>query len=67
MAKKQASPLTQEHCDCLNRVIERTQSAIDLAQQCSDCGWDTSAVQEALQEQLDMARKAKANFFPGQP
>lgn len=64
MANQQTSPLGDEECKCLDRVLERTPNLIKLAQDCENCGWDVSAAKETLQEQQDMARKAKATFFP---
>lgn len=59
-----ACKLGDAECECLNRVLARTPKLLELARKCKDCGWDVSAAEEALAEQLDMARKAKATFFP---
>jgi hypothetical protein len=59
--------LTDEHCDCLNRVLQRTPALNDLAHKCEQCGWDVSAAKETLQEQMNIARKAKQVFFPNNP
>lgn len=56
--------LTKEHCACLDRVITRTTELLQLAQQCTDCGWDVAAPVEALLEQLNLAKNTKAKFFP---
>jgi len=57
-------PLTDEHCQCLDRVLETVPKALELAAACTDCGWDVSEQARVLKEQLEMARKAKAKFFP---
>lgn len=67
MSDQSNSPLTDEHCECLDRVISRSNQLLTLAQQCKDCGWDVSAPIEALQEQLQRARLTKAKFFPNRP
>jgi hypothetical protein len=59
--------LGDEECKCLDRVLERTPELLQLAKACQDCGWDVSQALEALQEQHDIARKAKAAFFPNRP
>jgi len=56
--------LGDAECDCLNRVLERTPQMLELAKQCQSCGWDVSAAMDALSEQYEIARKAKAAFFP---
>lgn len=59
-------PLSDADCQKINAVLERTPALLQLAQTCQECGWDVSAAQQALQEQLDIATKAKAAFFPNQ-
>jgi hypothetical protein len=59
--------LTQEHCNCLDKVIAATGPALELAKACVDCGWDFSELAAQLQAQLDQANKAKATFFPFNP
>ena len=59
--------LGDEECKCLDRVLERTPELLKLAKQCQDCGWDVSTALEALSEQHEIARKAKAAFFPNRP
>jgi hypothetical protein len=59
--------LGDEECACLNRVLARTPELLQLAKTCTDCGWDVSAATEALNEQHEIARKAKAAFFPNRP
>lgn len=60
-------PLSDDDCARINAVLERTPQLLQLALTCQECGWDVSAAQEALQEQLDIATKAKAAFFPDRP
>lgn len=59
--------LTDEHCACLDRVLERTPGLLKLASACEDCGWDVTDRRAVLEEQLEMARKAKSVFFPFKP
>ena len=57
-------PLTDEHCKCLDRVLESYTPAMDLAKACQDCGWDVSNEIDTLNAQRRMAETAKARFFP---
>ena len=66
-AKPLQHNLTADDCACLDRVLDRTPSALELAHACRECGWDVDQVIEALAEQLAIARKAKATFFPNRP
>lgn len=56
--------LTDEHCKCLDRVLDTIQPGLEAAKVCTDCGWDVTHLIEALKAQDEMARKAKAAFFP---
>ena len=56
--------LGDEECACLDRVLQRTPAIVELARKCEDCGWDVSAARQTLEEQLSIATKAKATFFP---
>lgn len=60
-------PLTQEHCKCLDRILESYTPAMDLAKACQDCGWDVSEFMATLDAQKLMAERAKAKFFPNNP
>jgi hypothetical protein len=60
-------PLQQCDCDALNKVLESAPRAIQLAEACKECGWDASEFEAQLKAQLEMAKKAKATFFPGMP
>lgn len=60
-------PLTDEHCNCLDRVLDSVPKALELARACTDCGWDVSDQIRILEEQLRMAQKAKQTFFPNRP
>jgi len=59
--------LSDAEYDCLDRVLRRTPDLLQLAKDCEDCGWDVSAARQALEEQHELARKAKAKFFPNRP
>ena len=62
-----ANPLNHTHCDCLNKVLESIPQALQLVQACKDCGLDVSEFEQQFQQQLEMAQKLKAKFFPGNP
>jgi hypothetical protein len=57
-------PMRQCDCDALDRVLRRNTDALTLALACKDCGWEVDAYIAKLQEQLDVAAKSKAKFFP---
>lgn len=57
-------PLSPADCERINAVLQRTPALLQLALTCEECGWDVDAAKQALQEQLDIATKAKAAFFP---
>lgn len=57
-------PLTQEHCRCLDKVLESVPPALELAQACTDCGWDMSEYVAELKRQQEQATRAKQRFFP---
>lgn len=62
------NPLTDEHCNCLNRVLEQTPPALELAQACIDCGFEFGQqFKERLLEQQRQATLLKAKFFPHRP
>jgi hypothetical protein len=58
------NPLDQGHCDCLDRIIQRTTMAMQLADDCKSCGFDVDQYIDVFKQQLDSAKKAKAKFFP---
>ena len=58
------NPFGEEHLQCANNVCVRNAMALKLAKDCQDCGFDTSLQQDMLKQQLDMAQKFKAKFFP---
>ncbi len=57
-------PLTEEHCKCLDKVLEGAVSALELARACKDCGFDVSELESQIVAQKEMAEKLKAKFFP---
>jgi hypothetical protein len=58
------SPLGDEHAKALDRVLESITPALELAQACTDCGWDMSEYVTELQRQQRQAQMAKQRFFP---
>lgn len=62
------NPLTDEHCKCLDNVLNNTPEYLQLADKCIECGWEFGQqFKERLLQQQEMARRAKAAFFPDRP
>lgn len=57
-------PLTDDHCKCLDKILESHMPAMDLAKACEECGWDMTDIINTLNSQKKMAEVAKAKFFP---
>ncbi len=58
------NPLTDEHCACLDRVMDNIVQTRDLLRKCKNCGLDVSRAEEEVNAQEQLARKLKAEFFP---
>lgn len=58
------SPLGAEHLNALNEVIRECTHTADMCNACQDAGIDVEPEIQANTEQLDMAKKLKAHFFP---
>lgn len=56
--------LSPDHLRQLNQVIEECTRTQDMCARCIDAGVDVSPEASINAEQLDMARKLKAYFFP---
>jgi hypothetical protein len=64
VASNYTNPLSDEHAKALDRVLESITPALELAQQCTDCGWDMSEYIAELKRQQQQATLAKQRFFP---
>lgn len=58
------NPLTDEHCACLDNVLDSITRTRDLIRKCKNCGLDVSKAEEELNEQERLARSIKSQFFP---
>lgn len=62
------NPLNDQHCECLDRVLQQTPAYIELAQACENCGWEFGQqFRERLQQQYQQAEAIKRTFFPRKP
>jgi hypothetical protein len=59
-----ASPLGREHLHALTEVIRECTITAEMCQRCKEAGIDVEPEIRVNQEQLDMATKLKAAFFP---
>lgn len=62
---KIASPLTTEHLRMLNECLTECAITANMCEQCQNAGMDISPEMQANKEQMEMAKKLKAAFFPG--
>lgn len=60
------NPLNQEHCDCLNLVLQHAQQTADLITKCKACGFDMDKAEEENAAQIQLASALKQQFFPNQ-
>lgn len=58
------NPLSREHLDRLNQVIEECSITAEMCAKCKDAGVDVEPEMKLNSEQLDMAIKLKRAFFP---
>lgn len=59
-----SEPLTDDHCACLDQVLESVVKTRDLIRKCKNCGLDVSKAEEEINAQEQLARKLKSEFFP---
>ncbi len=64
MAANQSNPLNDQHCACLDAVIESTAHTAELIRKCRECGIDVAKAEQVNNAQRDFAMKAKGQFFP---
>lgn len=67
MATSVKHPLTDEHCECLDKVLQAVPEALELVRTCKDCGLDVAKIEQTLNAQLRMAQRLKAQLFPDRP
>ncbi len=58
------NPLTAEHCDCLDRVLDSIKTTRELIGKCKNCGLDVTRAEEELNAQEQLASRLKQTFFP---
>lgn len=58
------SPLGAEHLSALNTVIEECTQTAAMCDKCKEAGIDVEPEEKVNNEQLEMAKKLKAAFFP---
>lgn len=58
------NPLTDEHCQCLDQVLDSIAVTQQLLEKCRSCGVDVSAFESRNAEQRKMAESLKRTFFP---
>lgn len=64
MPPARPSPLTQEHLAALTQIIAACQETAAYCEQCSSCGIDVDRERRLNDEQLSVASRLKATFFP---
>jgi hypothetical protein len=68
MAEQQRNnPLTDEHLTKLNRLIQECTATREYLRKCENCGLNVEPEQHKNNQQLDVATKLKAAFFPNEP
>lgn len=67
MAAPSVNPLSDEHCQCLDKVLASVGPALELAKACKDCGLNVDEYEQQLQTQQQIATNLKAKFFPHRP
>jgi hypothetical protein len=60
------SPLTGDHLQALNKVLQAIPIGLELVKRCQACGLDVSEFQAQLEAQQRMAAALKAQFFPSE-
>lgn len=58
------NPLKQEHCDCLDKILESVPMSLEQARACEECGLDMGEYIAQLEQQQAIATRLKAKFFP---
>ena len=61
------SPLNQDSCDCLTRVLGSCAETDQLIKACKECGLDVETAESQNNGQRELASRLKRTFFPMQP
>jgi hypothetical protein len=61
------NPLTQEHCDCIQRVIQSIPNIRETIAACEQCGMTFEQERELLKAQEEFATRVKSAFMPNLP
>ncbi len=64
MAKQRTGPLTDEHLKTLNKVIQACSETLAFCGDCEACDLDVEPERKKTEDQLRVAQKLKARFFP---
>lgn len=64
MAKQKQGPLTDAHLKLLNKLIEACAETEKYCSMCEECQLDVSPERKKNREQMDIATRIKARFFP---
>lgn len=66
MAKSKVNhPLGPEHLKILDKVLQACVETGEYCKQCEECNLDVSPEQKKNAEQMEIAKRIKAKFFPG--
>lgn len=64
MAKAKKGPLGPEHLEALNRLLDACGETAKMCGACEECHLDVTPEREKNAEQMEIARRLKAKFFP---
>lgn len=64
MKQKSSGPLTDKHLATLNKLIAACTETERFCKDCEECGLDVTPERRKNAEQLDIASRIKAKFFP---
>ena len=67
MAKTPQSPLTADDLKRINKLLKACAETGAYLTQCHNCGLDVGPEARKNQEQLELCKRIKATFFPGEP
>lgn len=66
MAREKSGPLGPEHLKLLNKLIQACAETEAYCAKCESCDLDVTPERKKNSEQLRIAQKIKATFFPGE-
>jgi hypothetical protein len=64
MPAPKMNPYQQEHCDCVNRVLESTPNVQELLECLERCGIKVDELKDRNGSNRQMAEALKREFFP---